>query len=155
MSQQSVEFRGYLPGDLDALFALDRICFKAPFRFSKKAMRRFAEAPEAVATVAEIGGAVVGFCILSFEGEDAERFAYVITLDVHPELRRQGIAHTLMQHAEKASRDESCQAIYLHVYTENAAAVRFYEREAFSRKATKKHFYGAGLDAYVYRKPLG
>ena len=43
----------------------------------------------------------------------------------------------------------------LHVFTENEAAIRFYERTGYERIARRRRFYGAeGLDAFEYRKEL-
>jgi ribosomal protein S18 acetylase RimI-like enzyme len=43
----------------------------------------------------------------------------------------------------------------LHVFTGNAAAIRFYERMGYARLGTQPRFYGAtGLDAFAYRKEL-
>jgi ribosomal protein S18 acetylase RimI-like enzyme len=43
----------------------------------------------------------------------------------------------------------------LHVYSGNAAAVRFYERLGFSFHTIVSGFYGKGLDALEYRMLLG
>ena len=59
-----MRLRGYQADDLDAMHALDVVCFERPFRFTRGAMRRFAEAKKARVVVAEEGDALVGFVIL-------------------------------------------------------------------------------------------
>ena len=59
--------RGYRDDDLDAMFRLDEVCFEAPFRFSRAAMRRFAKARRARVAIAELDGELVGFCIVHVE----------------------------------------------------------------------------------------
>lgn len=152
--QRDFTLRSYRPTDLDSLFALDRVCFEEPFRFSKSTMRRFAEARNASVQIADSAGDVVGFCIVSYELDHDGLDAYITTLDVHPALRRRGVARELMTEAAAAARNAKCRRMLLHVYVNNTDAVRFYEKQSFSRERLQKSFYGPGLDAYVYEMPL-
>lgn len=150
-----VRLRGYVPGDLDALFALDEICFAPEFRFSREALRRFAETRRARVIVAEAGGTVAGFCITHNERTATGCAGYVVTLDVAPEWRRRGLARRMMLNAEAQVRGEGCRAMLLHVFTGNVEAIRFYEKLGFARSHTAEAFYAPGLDAFVYRKQVG
>ncbi len=132
------------------MHSLDMACFEPAYRFSRGAMKRFAEDPRARVVVAECGERMAGFAILHVE----EEVGYVVTLDVAEEFRRQGVARTLMQTMEREAWDEGCVEMSLHVAPENEAAIRFYEREGYLRTHTAQEFYGAGLDAWVYRKAL-
>jgi ribosomal-protein-alanine N-acetyltransferase len=148
--------RDYLPPDLDALVALDELCFEAPFRFPRAAMRRFVEAKNAHTTLAEAPeGALAGFCILHIERHSPHPVGYIVTLDVAAEHRRKGIAGDLMRRAEEQAREAGCAAIALHVFTGNSGAIRFYERLGYVFSRQVSGFYGPGIDALVYRKPLG
>ena len=140
--------------DFPALFRLDEICFEPPFRFSAGALKRFAETRRARVIVAEADGRPVGFCIVHIEPARSGCAGYVVTLDVAPEWRRQGVARRMMLDAEATVHGEGCRSMLLHVHTENAEAVRFYERLGFKRSHTAEAFYAPGLDAFVYRKPL-
>jgi ribosomal-protein-alanine N-acetyltransferase len=146
--------RGYDPADLDAMHALDVACFERPFRFSRVAMRRFAEAKKARVVIAEIDDEVVGFCIVHIEQAEHGRAAYIVTLDVAPEQRRKGIARSLMLQAEMLSADAGCTMMALHVFTGNTDAIRFYEGVGFLRSHRADGFYGDGLDALTYHKVL-
>lgn len=149
-----MRLRGYQADDLDAMHALDVVCFERPFRFTRGAMRRFAEAKKARVVVAEEGDALVGFVILHVEVGDEGRTGYIITLDVEPGQRRRGIAGLLMREAERQARMDACTALVLHVFAGNDAAIRFYERAEFSCSHRAEDFYGPGLDAWVYHKLL-
>lgn len=146
--------RGYEPGDLDAMHALDVVCFERPFRFSRSAMRRFAEAKKARVVVAEIDDALAGFCIVHIEQAEHGSAAYIVTLDVAPEHRRKGIARALLLQSEMLSADAGCSMMALHVFTGNTEAVRFYEGAGFVRSHRVSGFYGDGIDALVYHKVL-
>jgi ribosomal protein S18 acetylase RimI-like enzyme len=133
------------------MHALDLVCFKEPFRFDLRSMRRFALRVGAIVVVAEAARQLAGFVIVHLE---RGRLAYVVTLDVAPEFRRRGLAKALMAEAERESRASCADRAGLHVFTGNAAAISFYEQLGYERKAFDQGFYGEGFDAFVYLKPL-
>jgi ribosomal-protein-alanine N-acetyltransferase len=149
-----LRLRGYRSGDLDAMHALDVVCFDPPFRFSRSAMRRFAEAKRARVVLAEEEQILAGFVILHREESAQGPVGYVVTLDVAPEFRRRGVATQLMREAERLAHKEGCLALALHVFTENHAAARFYAQDGFLRAHREEGFYGASRDAWVFYKPL-
>ncbi len=148
-----MEFRDYRKNDFEAMFELDELCFDEPFRFSRAAMRRFAEAKNALVVMAEEDG-LAGFCIVHVERVGKGCVGYVVTLDVAERFRRRGLARALMQILENAVVDEGCDAMALHVSTENAGAIRFYERGGYARVGKAREFYGDAGDAWIYRKAL-
>jgi [ribosomal protein S18]-alanine N-acetyltransferase len=149
---EQIRLRDYRAGDLEALFALDVVCFAEPFRFSRRAMRGFAEARGAAAVIAEVGeGAdaeLVGFCVAQLEAD----VGYVVTLDVAEGWRRRGLARRLMEETETRMRAAGAKGMGLHVSVENAGAIGFYERMGYARAGRVKRFYGRGGDAWAYRK---
>jgi ribosomal-protein-alanine N-acetyltransferase len=147
-------FRSYQPGDLDAMHALDVLCFAPPFRFSRSAMRRFAEARKARVVIAEDAAELAGFCILHVERARAKPAGYIVTLDVAPPHRRRGLATQLMQRAEQQALEAGCAALALHVFADNEAAMLFYKSLGFIPAHTEHGFYGDGLDALLCVKPL-
>jgi ribosomal-protein-alanine N-acetyltransferase len=140
--------------DLDGMHALDVVCFEKPFRFTRAAMRRFAEAANARVTIAEDEDELVGFVILHIEEVERGRVGYIVTLDVPPARRRRGIAGRLMQEAERQAQREGCAALVLQVFTGNEAALRFYASHGFVRSHREEEFYGRSMDAWVFHKQL-
>ncbi len=138
--------------DIPAMHALDLVCFDAPFRFDLRAMRRFALRVGAIVVVAESRGELAGFVIVHRE---RRRLGYVVTLDVAPEFRRKGLARALMTEAERQAMESGIMWLGLHVWAGNEAAMAFYERCGLERVERVEHFYGAGFDAWAYRKQLG
>ncbi len=151
-----IRLRPYRVKDLDAMHALDVECFEKSFRFSRNAMRRFAEAPKARVIIAEDedNDALVGFVILDIEDTEEGRFGYIVTLDVSPGHRRRRLAGKLMEEVEREASCEGCAAIVLHVFTGNEPAIRFYIGRGFLRSHGESDFYGRGIDAWVFHKPL-
>lgn len=145
-----ITLRGYRPGDWEAMYALDPVCFEPVFRFSRRAMRSFAEAPGAVTLLAEVDGELAGFCIAHLE----EKTGYVVTLDVASAWRRRGVARLLMEEVEARVRAAGGIGMALHVYAGNVGAMQFYEGLGYGRVSIAKGFYGRGMDALMYRKKL-
>jgi ribosomal-protein-alanine N-acetyltransferase len=142
--------RGYCPGDWQAMHALDLICFDPVFRFSRGAMRSFAEAPGAVIVLAEAERTLAGFCIAQLE----DRTGYVVTLDVAPEWRRHGLARRLMAELESRLLTAGAVEMHLHVFSGNTAAICIYESIGYSQMCMAENFYAQGMHALLYRKPL-
>ena len=143
-----VTLREYRPGDWEAMYTLDVECFEPVFRFSRRVMRGFAEAPGAMTVLAEFAGKLVGFCVVQMEAQAG----YVVTLDVAAAWRRQGLARRMMEDVETKVRQAGGTGMALHVFPGNSGAMRFYEGMGYGRVARAEGFYGRGLDALVYRK---
>jgi len=151
-----VLLRPYRPSDLEAMFLLDQECFAEEFSFDRRSMRMFAEARNAVVAIAEAGdGRLVGFAIAHLERLEGERYGYLVTLDVAKQERRRGLAAALLGQLEKLARGAGSSRMELHVSTENHAAISFYERTGYIEAGWHGGFYGHGLDAFGYTKPLG
>lgn len=155
ISLDGITLRDYRPGDVDAMYALDLECFGPPFRFTARAMRRFAEEQDAIVLLAESQIAesrprLAGFIIAHMEG----RTAYIVTLDVAYDFRRRGLARLLMAETESRARAAGAEEMALHVHTGNTAAITFYESLGYGRVRMAENFYARGVHALVYRKRL-
>jgi ribosomal-protein-alanine N-acetyltransferase len=150
-----IPIREYRGSDLDALVALDEMCFEERFLFDRESMRAFAEEKGAIVLIAEADGGVAGFVIVHVGLTRRGRVGYVVTLDVAEEWRRRGLAGRLMGEGERRAVDAGARRMELDVYAGNAGAIRFYERMGYACVGMRRGFYGAGMDALVYRKELG
>lgn len=81
--------------------------------------------------------------------------ADVLTVAVLPDYTRQGIATYFMNELERWSREKQASAMMLEVGVENSRAIALYEKLGYQTIATRKSYYGPGLDAYVMRKEFG
>lgn len=81
--------------------------------------------------------------------------ADVLTVAVLPEYARQGIATHFMSELQKWAKGKQALAMMLEVGVENSGAIALYEKLGYRNIATRKNYYGAGLDAFVMRKEFG
>lgn len=158
---REIAVRDYRFGDWKPMSHLDTACFPEAFRFDWEAMREFAESSNAIVVIGEKSdGGIAGFVIVHIERVAGRVRGYVVTLDVAPDCRREGIASELMREAERRANAAGARSMELHVFTGNEGAIRFYERMGYEQAGLRKGFYGArgqaqgALDAYVYRKDL-
>jgi ribosomal-protein-alanine N-acetyltransferase len=148
--------RRYRDSDLQAMVALDELCFGPEFRFDARAMRRFAEGRRAQTMIAEgEAGQIDGFVIVEITGRGTGRFGYCVTLDVAFAQRRCGLGGRLLHEAESWVRGQGVDQMNLHVWIENTGAIDFYERLGYVWQGVVRDFYGsAGMDALTYTKEL-
>lgn len=90
---------------------------------------------------------MVGF--IAGEMRKAEKTAWIATVGVIPEYRRQGIGKTLLQLCEERLEAEK---ISLNVRVSNTAAVRLYESFGYGRAGLWPRYYEDGEDALVMEK---
>ena len=149
-----VTLRDGTPADIDAMYALDLLCFDKPFRFDLRSMRKYATHPEAIVLIAESDGEIRGFIVVNPSRRKALHSAYVTTLDVHPHVRRRGIARALVAEAERRAAATGAVSMQLHVFTGNMDAIGFYESVGYEQLLLTEDFYSPGLDAFSYMKSL-
>jgi len=150
----AVILRDGTPADIDAMYALDLLCFDKPFRFDLRSMRKYATHPEAIVLIAESDGEIRGFIVVNPSRRKALHSAYVTTLDVHPHVRRRGIARALVAEAERRAAATGAVSMQLHVFTGNTDAIGFYESVGYEQLLLTEDFYSPGLDAFSYMKSL-
>src|SRR5262249_10349431 len=78
--------------DLEALYALDQICFDSGIAYSKTELKQILRSASGCGVLAESKGRVAGFAAGFVSGRGA---GHVVTLDVSPEFRRKGLGRAL------------------------------------------------------------
>ena len=103
--------------------------------------------PEVVRLKAVVEGHMVGF--IAGDPRRSEGMAWIATLCVLPEYRRQGIARLLLLECEKRLNSARLR---LCVRLDNTPAIRLYEQEGYLRVSTWTKYYNDGGDALVMEK---
>ncbi|HUB29425.1 MAG TPA: N-acetyltransferase [Terracidiphilus sp.] len=147
-----MEYRLYKPEDFAALYAIEEVCFQPPFRFERRYMQRLVNARNSATWIAEAAGGMAGFAIVEWSG--AGNHAYIPTIEVLPDRRREGVGGELLRRLEESARAAGAWALWLHVDESNAHAIRLYEAHGFVAAAKEEHFYAPGRGAFLYRKLL-
>jgi [ribosomal protein S18]-alanine N-acetyltransferase len=146
-----VTLRDYQPQDFDRLWQLDQICFPEGISYTRPELRMFLSLRTAFCFVAERNGVTFGFIIVDSRPNSA---GYIVTIDVAPEARREGIASTLLNAAEMRLRTAGVKGIRLEVAENNDSAIAFYKGHGFVETGRKHGYYNPRLDALSMKKEL-
>lgn len=143
--------------DIPAMVALDALCFPEGIRYDAETFAFWFSNPYATAFVAEEEKDhrpfMAGFVIGTYDRGRAA-VAQLITLDVHPDFRRQGIGHELLQRIESAMKKKGLEKMILEVYTQNLDALSLYQAQGYRIFASIPDYYGQDQDGYLMLKEL-
>lgn len=90
-----------------------------------------------------------GFIVYRAVADEAE----IITIGVHPDARRGGIASAMLVVAEQDLRARGIKKLFLEVAENNAPARKLYERAGFRQIGVRPKYYD-GVDAIMMEKEL-
>ena len=114
------------PGDLPALFELDRMCFRRR-AWSLRVWGEVVTLPEWTAVVVDGDDSLAGASVLLL----ATPVSWLASLAVHPGWRRRGLGRALVRDAVARARGASSRWLSLEVDCSQRAAVTLYRREGF------------------------
>ena len=138
--------------DLDDLVALEQGAFDGD-HLSRAQYRRHLDSDSAQILLASAGHhTFFGSLVLLFRKRTT--IARVYSLATRPEARGQGVGAALLEAAVDAARRRHCRALRLEVRTDNAAAIKLYERLGYQRIGSCRHYYEDGTDAWRYERTL-
>ena len=143
--------RDYQPADFDTLWEIDQTCFPAEIAYSRKEFSHYLRSVRATCILAVEESRILGFIL--GEHHPAHR-GHIITLDVIPSARAQGIGSMLMNEIETRLRAAGCDSILLEVAVDNSLAMGFYKRHGFSVLKTLRRYYPGDLDGLLMGKLL-
>lgn len=131
---------------------MDRLCFPEAVAYTPEDIALALIQRGAFAFVAEAEERAVAF-VLAYQKKPL--LGHIVTLDVHPDFRRQSIGYHLMERAEQRLRDRGAARIILEVGVQNETAWRFYEKRGYLRQRLLRHYYADRSDAYLMEKTIG
>ena len=150
-----ISYRAAIQLDLPVLVSMERVLFADSPWSMGQFKEEFKGVPNSryfmVATNEQ--DQIVGYAAVLVVAPGVE--ADVLTVAVLPEYARQGIATHFMGELEKWSKEKQASAMMLEVGVENAGAIALYEKLGYQNIATRRNYYGHGLDALVMRKEFG
>jgi [ribosomal protein S18]-alanine N-acetyltransferase len=150
-----IRLRSYEARDLPALHQLDQACFARRIAYSKAELQYFLTHPGCSCWIAEQpDNRLLGFVIMERARLRGYPAGHIVTLDVDPAARRQGVGTLLMQTAEQQIKHEGAAWMTLEVAENNTAARHFYRKHGFVTRGKIAKYYGGTIDAEVMEKAI-
>jgi ribosomal-protein-alanine N-acetyltransferase len=159
--------RNYRPTDFDLLWQIDQLCFPPGIAYTQMELGGFISRRNAITLVAELrepsaepsqtnvahgSPRLVGFVVAH---PVRAKYGRILTLDIHPDSRRLGLASQLMDACESRLKALGCAAVYLETAVDNAAALRLYRKLGYEVLRTLPEYYSShSLDAFQMGKQL-
>ena len=137
--------------DLAALVALEASSFDND-RLTRRNFRHLLTRGKAETLVFEQDDLLLGYVMLLFHAGTSLARLYSLAVDSHH--RGKGIAHALLEAAEKAALDRGCISLRLEVRKDNPGAIHLYEKHGFSLFGTRPDYYEDHMTALRYEKRL-
>lgn len=138
--------------DLDDLVALEERTFDTD-RLSRSQYRRHLDSDSAKVLVASAGPhQFLGTAVVFFRKHS--RVARLYSIATCPEARGQGVGSALLAAADRLARRQRCNVLRLEVRTDNAGAIRLYERLGFHHIGALAGYYEDGADAWRYERAV-
>ena len=150
-----ISYRAAIQLDLPVLVSMERVLFADSPWSMGQFKEEFKGVPNSRYFLVATNNAdeIVGYAAVLVVAPGVE--ADVLTVAVLPDYTRQGIATHFMNELEKWSQNKQALAMMLEVGVENASAIALYKKLGYQTIATRKNYYGPGLDAFVMRKEFG
>ncbi len=151
-AKASFLLRPYHPTDLERLCQIDRSCFPPRIAFGIGEMRQSLEGKGTLAIVAETdSGEIAGFVAAARTSPDK---GHIVTIDVLPQFRRQGLGTQLMRSVEAQLFRIGAPTIELATAQENGAAQSLFKYLGYERLRTIEDYYPGGGSAWIMRKRI-
>ncbi len=136
----SLKMRSMVESDLDEVSHIERESFSTPWSFST--FRNLLNRRDADLWVATVEGAIVGYTVIWFVGEEAE----LGNLSVMLGWRRRGLGRRLLERAIEGASEREATRIFLEVRVSNSEARLLYERRGFKVVGLRRRYYRAPVE---------
>lgn len=93
---------------------------------------------------------IVGYIGISYVLDEAD----IISIVVHKDYTKNGIATLLLQEIFKFAKENNIQKLMLEVRRSNIPAQKLYEKHGFKQIAIRNNYYDNTEDALIYEKEL-
>jgi len=137
---------------LDKFYEIERQCFEWE-AFSKQQIAYLLTDYNAVGLVARVNGEIVGFIIGRIDIGRNMTFAHILTIDIEPSRRREGIAQKLLYEIEDIFKERGIKECRLEVREDNVAASNLYQKLGYKKVGKLEKYYGDAHGLYL-RKTL-
>lgn len=140
------------PEHLDALAALERVCFSRPWSRQMLADELDNQCAAFLTALEPDTDRVIGYAGLLVAADEG----YITNVAVEPSRRRQGVAAQLLQVFDNFARANKLAFLTLEVRPSNAAAIALYRSFGFEEVGRRRNYYDLPKeDALILTKYYG
>lgn len=140
------------PEHLDALAALERVCFSRPWSRQMLADELDNQCAAFLTALEPDTDRVIGYAGLLVAADEG----YITNVAVEPSRRRQGVAAQLLQVFDNFARANQLAFLTLEVRPSNAAAIALYRSFGFEEVGRRRNYYDLPKeDALILTKYYG
>ncbi len=137
------------------LFRIDQVCFPPGIAYSRAELRYYLQHQNSFSSIAETDAhRIAGFCIGQLHARADQCFGHIITIDVLPDARGQGVGRLLLNAIEARFRVNAAISVRLEVAVDNLGAQAFYREMGYGQAGKITNYYAGKLDALVLQKQL-
>ncbi len=151
MKTEGMIFREATLEDAEELKKLDELCFNQQVQYDELQFLYYITDSEIHSLVIDHNKRLIGFIIYSTD--KTAKTANIVTLDIHPDFRRKGLASKLLNAAEGQLNKFRTKTITLQVSVNNIPALNFYKDKGYEIHSLIDDYYPTE-DAYVMAKRL-
>lgn len=135
------------PEDLREVYEIECLSFKMPYPL--EVLSIYLNLKNSEFLVATVNGRIVGYVIGVIR---RGIIGHIISIAVHPNFRRMGIATMLMRRVEELLKARGAKVFRLEVRVSNKPAISMYEKLGYKVAYRRYCYYPDGEDAYVMFK---
>lgn len=148
----SLMLRPAAPQDVDALFALENLCFEGD-RFSRRQfVHLLMRANAHTFVLSDEDSRLMGYGTLLFRRTST--MARLYSFCIHPEARGGGNGRRLLDALEAEARRRGCTRMQLEVRADNRGAIALYRRMGYQALYWLDDYYSDGCAGWKMTKPL-
>jgi ribosomal-protein-alanine N-acetyltransferase len=135
--------------DIPAFEYLDNLCFPRILRYNRFDFIYYFFRNNVFSLVAEDDEGVHAFLIADIKPPND---GHIVTIDVHPTYRRQGLGKALMDKSERIFKETESPRIVLEVHENNIPAQLFYSNLGFRIEQRLDNYYYSGNGLRLAKK---
>jgi ribosomal protein S18 acetylase RimI-like enzyme len=133
---------------LDTLYRIEKQCFEEE-AFAKQQLAYLLTDYNILRLAAFINGKIAGFVISRVDIDLEVLFGHIITVDVIPVYRRQGVAQKLLQETEAIFKRHGVKECRLEVRENNVAALNLYQKLEYQKVGKLGKYYSKANGLYL------
>ena len=141
-------FRSYLSKDDKAVLELEKLCFPTD-AWTEQMIKETSSLNTFNGVVCEVDNEIIGYVMTAYVLDEAD----ILTIAVHPNYRRRGVADKLLVEIFEVLSKKGVNIIFLEVRRSNESAVKLYQKKGFKKISERKNYYG-DEDALIFVKQM-